>query len=76
MHYATEIYNIANDTWRHGPQLPYRTTVPGEFVTHGSLLIYLGGDLEEKRIYQLNKEKDGWIFVSHYSHYFTCILVC
>jgi hypothetical protein len=72
--YDTEIYNINNDEWRHGPQLPYQTLYPGEFVTHGPLLFYMGGS-GENRIYQLNKEKDGWICVSHYSQYFTCTLV-
>jgi hypothetical protein len=61
----TEIYNITTDQWRPGPLLPYQTRFPGEFVTHGPLLFYMGGS-GGKRIYQLNKEIDGWIFVSNY----------
>ena len=61
----TEMYNITTNQWLPGPPLPYQTSVPGEFVTHGPLLFYMGGS-GEKRIYQLNKEKNGWIFVSNY----------
>ena len=60
----TEMYNITTNQWLPGPPLPYQTEWPGEFVTHGPLLFYMGG-YEEKRIYQLNKEKNGWIFVSN-----------
>ena len=63
--YDTEIYNITTDQWRPGPLLPYQARYPGEFVTHGPLLFYMGGS-GEKRINQLNKEKNGWIFVSNY----------
>jgi hypothetical protein len=61
----TEMYNITTNQWLPGPQLPYQTRYPGEFVTHGPLLFYMGG-YWEKMIYQLNKEKNGWIFVSNY----------
>ena len=69
---SVEIYNPAEDIWRDGPNLPYTAFTPGKFVSHGQALIYAGGyDLTSdtdfgKQMHQLNKEKDGWTFVSEY----------
>ena len=62
---STEVYNVERDEWRAGPQLPYQADYPGEFVSHGKLLFYVGGT-GEKRIHRLNGEKDGWIYVIDY----------
>jgi hypothetical protein len=64
-----EVYNVDRDEWRAGPQLPYQAHIyPGEFVSHGKLLLYVGGN-GEKGIHQLKEEKDGWIYVSNYLYY-------
>ena len=65
---TTEVFNAERDEWRAGPQLPYQADYPGEFVSHGKLLFYVGGE-GEKKIHRLNEGKDGWIYVSNYLYY-------
>ena len=64
---TSEVYNVERDEWRTVIQLPFQAFYPGEFVSHGKLLLYVGRDL----IYRLNEEKDGWIYVSNYLNYST-----
>jgi len=51
---TTEIYSVATDTWRAGPDLPSRRSHPGKFVSYNDQLYYADDD---SNIYHL---KDGW----------------
>ena len=59
---TVEIYTVETDSWREGPDLPYASFRPGEFLVDGETLFYVGGD-QRSDIHKLNKEKDGWTFV-------------
>ena len=60
---TVEIYSLAQDVWLPGPDLPYKANYPGEFVSHGHALFYVGGS-GRRDIWQLNTAGDGWTFVS------------
>ena len=51
------------DEWRPGLRLPYGALFPGEFISHGNTLLSSVG-YKRNDIYQLNREGDGWMFVS------------
>jgi len=64
---TTEKYDLSTNSWTSGPDLPnYGNYGNGEFITHDGKLMYAGGD-ENKNIYQLNTEQNGWIKIGEMS---------
>ena len=59
---TVEIYTVETNSWQRGPDLPYASDYPGEFLMDGVTLFYVGGD-GRSDIHKLNKEQNGWIFV-------------
>merc|ERR1711892_284585 len=57
---TTEKYELGTNSWINGPDLPYRTSDPGVLMSNFGLLTYAGGS-DNKNIYQLNAEQNGWI---------------
>merc|ERR1712106_37980 len=63
---TTETYDLSTNSWTYGPDLPNYLYWPGEFLSHAAVLTYFGG-YENKNIYQLNTEQNGWIKIREMS---------
>ena len=59
---SVEIYSIEQNSWQFGPDLPYSSRQPGEFVVDGESLYYAGG-WDSRDIFKLNEDGTGWQFV-------------
>ena len=63
---TSEIYNVAQDGYTSGPNLPNYSLYPGVFVAHVGQVYYAGG-YNNNNIYQLKEgwtQQDAWTKVS------------
>jgi len=74
---TTEKYELSTDSWINGPDLPNYSSRPGVLMSNLGLLTYAGG-VDNKNIYQLNPEQNGWIKIGEMAqnrHYFPALTI-